>query len=159
MARQTENSVIGENDARSAVSLVAHRVSVHRRTWRRHSPAMERKSDSMGFSVPDGSRGGQGLDCDLADNGRHVRSERALWRAVILQALVDAASESRKYEARLEREKARRWLLAAGEDFVTVCHHADLDPSYVHRHVRRALAGGCQWRVKPDALSRATNRR
>ncbi len=99
------------------------------------------------------------LPNEVADADALVHPERALWRAVILQALTDAACESRKYEARLEREKARRWLLAAGEDFRTVCHHAGFEPSWLHRHVRRALAGGCQWRLKPAEGSIATNRR
>ncbi len=130
-----------------------------RRAWQRHAAGYERKASVGPTGGDSGLQRPASGDFDPADQSRPVRSEQALWRAVILQALTDAASESRKYETRLEREKARRWLLAAGEDFVTVCHHAGYDPSYLHRHVRRALAGGCQWRIKPNAHSRATNHR
>jgi hypothetical protein len=104
-----------------------------------------------------------GLDIDAdwlsVEADRFTRGEQAMWRAVILQALTDAASESQKYEARLEREKARRWLLAAGDDFVMVCDLAGFDPMRVKRHVRRALAGGCQWRMAPKKGSTAFQRR
>src|SRR5688572_29489715 len=60
-----------------------------------------------------------------------VRSEIALWRAVITQALMDASSGSQKMEARHEKRRAIHWLLSDREDFETVCHFADLSPSYV----------------------------
>ncbi len=104
---------------------------------------------------------GTDIDADWVsvEPDRYTRGEQALWRAVILQALTDAASESKKYEAQLEKEKARRWLLAAGEDFATVCDLAGFDVSRVRRHVRRALAGGCQWRMAQQESSRAFQRR
>ena len=77
-----------------------------------------------------------------------VRGEMALWQAVITQALMDASCNSHKYEAKLEKLKATRWLLGGGKDFIAVCHHAGLEPSYVREKVRQALARNCRWRAE-----------
>ena len=73
--------------------------------------------------------------------------EPGLWRAVITQALMDAASQSRKSEARRSRTDALHWLLSSDSDFETVCDNAGLDPDYVRSRARAALARGCQWRL------------
>lgn len=75
-----------------------------------------------------------------------VKAEKALWAAVITQALMDAGSESRKPEARHEKAKAIRWLLGNSEDFITVCQNADLDPQYVRGKAKAAIERGCVWR-------------
>ena len=61
--------------------------------------------------------------------------ETALWLAVIFRALRDSTSTIYGSETRMERERARNWLLAGGQDFVEVCHLANLDPGYVRRRV------------------------
>lgn len=76
-----------------------------------------------------------------------VRGEMALWQAVITQALMDASCNSHKYEAKLEKLKATRWLLGGSKDFVTVCYHAGLEPSYVREKIRLALSRNCRWRA------------
>lgn len=70
-----------------------------------------------------------------------------MWRAVITQALMDAASNSRKSEARRSREAALQWLLGDTVDFSIVCDHAGLDPDYVRTRARQALARGFAWRL------------
>ena len=76
-----------------------------------------------------------------------VQGEAALWRAVILQALQDAVNRSRKAEARFHRTQAQAWL-SGGKEFVYVCDLALLDPGYVRRMAKRALARGCKWRAE-----------
>ncbi len=73
--------------------------------------------------------------------------EPGLWRAVITQALMDAASHSKKPEARRTRSDALAWLLGDSVDFDTVCDHAGFEPGYVRRRAREALARGCSWRL------------
>lgn len=73
--------------------------------------------------------------------------EHGLWRAVITQALMDAASKSRKSEAKRTRADALHWLLSESTDFETVCDNAGFDPCYVRRRAREALARGCEWRL------------
>lgn len=73
--------------------------------------------------------------------------EPGLWRAVITQALMDAASKSRKGEAKRTRADALDWLLNNTTDFIAVCDNAGFDPSYVRTRAKQALARGCEWRL------------
>lgn len=79
--------------------------------------------------------------------GSFADHEPALWRAVITQALMDAASQSRKTDAQRSRHDALNWLLSNDSDLETVCDNAGLDPDYVRTKARAALARGCQWRL------------
>lgn len=80
-------------------------------------------------------------------HGSFADHEPGLWRAVITQALMDAASQSRKSEARRSRADAIHWLLSSNADFEIVCDNAGLCPDYVRSRARAALARGCQWRL------------
>lgn len=78
-----------------------------------------------------------------------ARGEVALWRGVLHQAMLDAASKdsdrlsvSRKHEAVAARESSKRWLQRPNKDFETVCLLADLNPDWVRMKVRAALEGG-----------------
>lgn len=79
--------------------------------------------------------------------GNFADHEPSLWRAVITQALMDAASNSRKSEAKRTRSDAMAWLLSDSSDFEAVCDNAGLDPDYVRTRARAALARGCIWRL------------
>jgi hypothetical protein len=83
-------------------------------------------------------------DCIMRSFADH---EPALWKAVITQALMDAASNSAKSEAKKHRREALEWLLGESSDFESVCDHAGLDPAYVRRRAREALARNCAWRL------------
>lgn len=80
-------------------------------------------------------------------HGSFADHEPGLWRAVITQALMDAASQSPKSEARRSKHDALDWLLSDHSDFETVCDNAGLDPDYVRGRARAALTRGCQWRL------------
>lgn len=71
---------------------------------------------------------------------------RAMWRSVITQALMDAASNSNKKSEKSNKIKALRWLQGDNEDFLMVCHLADMDPNHVRVQAKAALARGCKWR-------------
>lgn len=79
--------------------------------------------------------------------GSFADHEPGLWRAVITQALMDAASRSRKNDALRTRDAALNWLLSETRDFETVCDHAGFDPGYIRRRAKEALARGCEWRL------------
>lgn len=85
--------------------------------------------------------------------------ESALWRAVITQALMDAASRSSKHEAIRNRQEAREWLLGLTSDFESVCDNAGMDPDYVRTEARRALHRGFVWRLPPGQGWRTQARR
>lgn len=78
-----------------------------------------------------------------------VQQEQAMWRAVIVQALMDAACGSRKYEAQQARSEALIWLRGTSHDFATVCYYAGFEPEFVRVLVKKAIDSGCQWRALP----------
>lgn len=82
-----------------------------------------------------------------------VRGEIALWKAVIMQALVDASSRSAKWEARQQKVEALSWLRGTSRDFITVCQLAEMDPDYVRKMARLALERGCHWRAQSNGGS------
>lgn len=61
-----------------------------------------------------------------------IGNERALWAAVVQQALTDATVPSTAKGAANEQRKARDWFKRAGPDFRQVCTLAGLDPESVH---------------------------
>lgn len=73
--------------------------------------------------------------------------EPGLWKAVITQALMDAASNSQKAEAKRSKREALEWLNGKSSDFEIVCDHAGLDPAYVRAQIAGALARNCSWRL------------
>lgn len=72
--------------------------------------------------------------------------ERALWAAVITQALMDAASQSKKPEAIKAKEEALEWLKGDCQRFEEVCEMAGYCPDYVREMAKQALARQCRWR-------------
>lgn len=73
-------------------------------------------------------------------NGR-----RNLWRAVIRQAMEDAArygygNNFYAGAARVERARARAWLTGQSADFNEVCALADLEPDQVHKDALALIA-------------------
>lgn len=79
--------------------------------------------------------------------GSFADHEPGLWRAVITQALMDAASQSRKSEAKRSRSAALTWLLGDSPDFEVVCDNAGFDPDYVRTRAQQALERGFEWRL------------
>lgn len=88
----------------------------------------------------------------------HEPRERAIWKAVITQALMDASSRSAKAEAQQEKQRARQWLLHDRKDFPIVCHYAGLDPHYVREQAMQALQRDCQWRAPSVAKAKTRPR-
>lgn len=64
-------------------------------------------------------------------------SEVCLWKAVIMQALVDLGSHSNKKMAKINRIKAILWCNLNNKDFLTVCAHAELNPHYVYQKAQK----------------------
>ncbi len=82
---------------------------------------------------------------EVCDGGAAL-GERALWRAVITQALMDAGSESKKPEMKFERAQAISWLSGLSPDFSATCLMAGFDPLYIRQKAKEAIARGCAWR-------------
>ncbi len=91
-------------------------------------------------------------------HGSFADHEPGLWRAVITQALMDAATHSHKSYARRAQHDAVTWLLSDASDFELVCDNAGLDPDYVRTKAKQALARNCQWRLPIGQGWRTRNR-
>ena len=57
--------------------------------------------------------------------------EKALWKAVILQAFIDLQTNSKKKIAKTFRTKALFWFNIKNKNFVNACNCAGLDPNFV----------------------------
>ncbi len=89
-------------------------------------------------------------------DGEHPCGYRALWRAVITQALMDAGSNSKKLEFKQEKARAISWLNSDSEDFNEVCMMAGLEPSYVKRKASEAIKNGCKWKLERNPFKSET---
>ena len=83
---------------------------------------------------------------NLMDQKLKESQEKSMWRAVITQALMDAASRSQKKSEITYKMKALLWLLQDDGDFYEVCHYADFDPVAIRIIIREVLKNGCKWR-------------
>lgn len=91
----------------------------------------------------------ESIFCGAANDGPESTEEkriRGLWRAVIMQMLVDASNNSKKKQYKLYKTRALEWLKGDNADFFTVCALADMDPEYVKYQAKCAISRGCKWR-------------
>lgn len=96
-----------------------------------------------------------GIDWIDPENGYgRVRGEQALWRAVILQTLEDAANQSLKPNDQYNRFMAREWLTSESKDFYMVCDLAGFDVGYLRKSIKRALLNNCKWRRESGVKSK-----
>lgn len=102
---------------------------------------MSASHDSYNHTSPNHYEYHQRTEGSFADH------EQDVWRAVITQALMDAASQSRKSEAKRTRKDALQWLLTDSRDFEAVCDNAGFDPGYIRRRAKEALSRGFEWRL------------
>lgn len=98
------------------------------------------------FHNTDKGGGANKYQDDINSDTNSLLGIRALWRAVITQALMDAASSSKKPFYIMQKMKARAWLRGNSKDFQSVCALADMDPQYVKQQAQIAIINNCQWR-------------
>lgn len=83
---------------------------------------------------------------ESANSNTPHNGERALWRAVIAQAVLDATSGSNKSADKAEKARAIAWLAGSSPDFQTVCALADQDPHYVISKSVDAIKNTKKWK-------------
>jgi hypothetical protein len=88
-----------------------------------------------------------------------ARSEQALWRAVITQAMVDATSQNSRRETLFQKMEAIQWLVGGCDDFLEVCQRAELHPDYVRIRAKKALANPGFWRTEAGMSERYEERK
>jgi hypothetical protein len=71
-------------------------------------------------------------------------SQRALWRAVILQSIIDILNQSTRTENKIAKLEAKKWIFTNNEDFEYVCSMAGYKVNYIRKKVmeimRRSLS-------------------
>ncbi|WP_407192527.1 hypothetical protein [Bradyrhizobium sp. STM 3566] len=69
-------------------------------------------------------------------------SDKALWRAVVQQAITDATLplSTKRRSIRVDQMRSREWLIEPNTDFEEVCGLAELDPVRVRKHVLPLIA-------------------
>ena len=65
---------------------------------------------------------------------QNKKNVRSLWRAVIMQAVVDASTQSRKRRAISRSKKAHEWF-KKNDGFLQTCEFAEMEPIYVQKKV------------------------
>lgn len=95
----------------------------------------------------------------LEERCSSARGETALWVAVITQAMMDALSRCQKAESRYQKHEATCWLTSNSKDFVDVCLRASMDPDYVRRKAKKALAAPTPWRAEAGKGKRYMERK
>tara|TARA_R100001463_G_C3502982_1_gene219291 strand:- start:396 stop:731 length:336 start_codon:yes stop_codon:yes gene_type:complete len=72
-----------------------------------------------------------------------------LWRAVVLQALLDAGNMGiasmfpnyQPWKIKQIRDEARDWIRVADKDFTEVCENANLDPRIIRQFGMKVIRG------------------
>lgn len=82
----------------------------------------------------------------LQDRDKHSK-EITLWRAVIEVAIIDACSAVRgsaktENARRIDRQRARDWLLSNSKDFLDVCEYAGVVPDAIRRRANELHESG-----------------
>jgi hypothetical protein len=90
---------------------------------------------------------------DIPISGRK-RAETALWKAVIMQSVLDVMSNSGRASDILAKKIALEWLDKKNKNFIVVCGYADLDPDWVLKKVFFALENPRMWRRECDLKKR-----
>jgi hypothetical protein len=86
---------------------------------------------------------------DVPISGRK-RTEIALWKAVIMQSVLDVMSNSGRASDILAKKVSLEWLDKKNKNFIVVCGYADLDPDWVLKKVFFALENPRTWRRECD---------
>lgn len=89
--------------------------------------------------------GNSGILADI-DEEIGIKSEIGLFRAVIMQALIDAVNNSKRTEDRIAKAQAREWFSESSADFKMVCELANLNFKWVIKKAMEAIQNDCRWR-------------
>ncbi len=84
-------------------------------------------------------------------SGHYVKNpEMAVWKAVIMQAVLDLMSTSKRASEILAKKTAREWLNEKNANFVKVCGYAGLNPNWVLKKIEFAIENPRTWRRECD---------
>ncbi|MBL0726032.1 MAG: hypothetical protein JJW01_03705 [Alphaproteobacteria bacterium] len=73
-----------------------------------------------------------------------VAGEIGLFRAIIMQALIDCVNHSKRTEDKLAKQQALEWFREDNTDFILVCQFAQLNHNWVLQQSIAAIKNGCK---------------
>lgn len=75
------------------------------------------------------------VDDSINNSEKDVEASRyrALWRAVIMQAILDSVNNSSRTEEKLAKSQSYSWLTNISEDLIIVCSMAEYTASYIKK--------------------------
>lgn len=85
-------------------------------------------------------------------------SFRALWSAVLLQALIDLQSSGKKDETQRAKSEALCWIDEENEDFIEVCGMANIMPEHFIKKAKRIKNNNKLIRIKQLAGGKPSKR-
>ncbi|MEK6747492.1 MAG: hypothetical protein AABY33_10740 [Pseudomonadota bacterium] len=88
-----------------------------------------------------------------------AQAERKLFIAIIVQALLDTRSNSKKHDAIFAKHEAICWLTGRSRDFVDICFLAGFSPDYVARKAKEAIANPIALRAEAGKGTRYEERK
>lgn len=92
------------------------------------------------------------------DHHLPIAGEIALFKAVIMQALLDCVNQSRRTEDRVAKIQASRWFDKNNIDFILTCQFAQLNHKWVLQQSLAAISNGCK-RVNKRSMQKSKNAR
>ena len=69
----------------------------------------------------------------------YLVANRSLWRAVILQAIIDIVNNSSRTENKIAKIEAKQWVFKENDDFYEVCHLAGYTVKYVRKKIMEIM--------------------
>lgn len=99
------------------------------------------------------------MDIFIHDISGAAQAERKLFIAIIVQALLDARSNSKKSDDIFAKQAAIRWLTGRSRNFAQICFLAGFPPEYVARKAKEAIANPIQLRAQAGKGTRYEERK
>jgi hypothetical protein len=99
------------------------------------------------------------MDTSISDISSTAQADRNFFIAIIVQALLDTRSNSKKYDDILAKQQAIRWLAGRSRDFSQICFLAGFSPEYVARKAKEAIANPIQLRAQAGKGTRYEERK
>jgi hypothetical protein len=79
----------------------------------------------------------EGISVD--DENSYLTTNRSLWRAVILQSIIDIVNNSSRTENKIAKIEAKQWVFKENEDFYEVCNLAGYNAKYVRKKIMEIM--------------------
>jgi hypothetical protein len=73
------------------------------------------------------------------DENSYIITNRSLWRAVILQSIIDIINNSSRTENKIAKIEAKQWVFKENDDFYEVCNLAGYNAKYVRKKIMEIM--------------------